>query len=214
MTADVAVDVVVLTLQPSVTSEGQGVRVLLSDEPSPRLPGATLGPDEDLEDAAARVLASVGLVHPRHVEQLASFGAPGRVTGARTVSVTYLALVPEPFALPDGWVFAPAGDRPATLAWDHDQIVDTALQRVRSKLSYSTIAYGLLPDEFTMSELQEVYEAVLDTTLDKRNFRKKVRSLGLVEDTGRKRRGSHRPAALHRFVSTELVLLDDVIISS
>ncbi|WP_108664274.1 NUDIX hydrolase [Euzebya rosea] len=212
MTVRVHVDVVVLSLSPA-SDEGSGdarvVQTLLRDVDPPRLPGDVLGEAEDLDEAARRVMGEVGLHEPRHVEQVASFGAPDRMPGRRTVSVTHLALVPRPFVPSDGWCWRPATDRATPLAWDHDRILDAALDRVRSKLSYSNIAYGLLPEEFTMSELQEVYEAVLGMTLDKRNFRKKVRGLGLLEETGGMRRGSHRPAALHRFASPELVLLDE-----
>ncbi|MEO2104668.1 MAG: NUDIX hydrolase [Actinomycetota bacterium] len=211
MTVRVHVDVVVLSLSPAADDDTGTltVQTLLHDSRPPRLPGDVLGEAEDLDDAARRVMGEVGLHDPRHVEQVASFGAPDRMPDQRTVSVTHLALVHRPFAPSEEWRWRSATDRPQPLAWDHDRILDAALDRVRSKLSYSNIAYGLLPEEFTMSELQEVYEAVLGMTLDKRNFRKKVRGLGLLEETGGMRRGSHRPAALHRFTSSELVLLDE-----
>lgn len=201
----VRVDVVVMTL----TGEPRGLHLLVDPSRPHRLPGAALAAEEDLSQAAQRVLDDIGVGQPRHLEQLASFGAPGRQRGRRTVSVTYLALLPEPRAGAAG-VWVDVADLPH-LAWDHDEITAAAVQRVRSKLSYSTIAFGLLADEFTMSELQEVYEAVLATTLDKRNFRKKVHALGLVTETGGLRRGQHRPAQLYRFRSNGLVLLDDVI---
>lgn len=207
MSTRVSVDVVVLTL--AGPAPGTGLHVLLTGfgEGGHGLPGAVLEGDEDLEAAAQRVMSAVGLTRPRHVEQLASFGAPDRTPPPRTVAVTYLALVPSPFpAAPAAW--HPV-DAPIALAFDHGRILATAVGRVRSKLAYSTIAYGLLPDEFTLSELQDVYEAVLATSLDKRNFRKKVQALGLVEETGGLRRGQHRPAALHRFTSAGLVLLDE-----
>lgn len=175
-----------------------------------RLPGDELGAGEDLEQAARRVLAGVGVADPRHLEQLASFGAPDRVPSRRVVSVTYLSLLPDPSDPVAGSAWWPLDALP-DLAWDHDTILTEALQRVRAKLSYSTIAYGLLPDEFTLSELQEVYEACLGTKLDKRNFRKKVRSLDLLEEVPGMRRGSHRPAQLYAFSSRGLVVLDDVI---
>lgn len=213
MTTKVSVDVVVLALTPSDPAQ---LTVLLSTDPASdtrRLPGDLLDDDESLEQAAGRVMAGVGLLEPRHIEQLASFGDPDRAPAPRTVSVSYLALVPQPFAPSGGAEWVPATDTLGPLCWDHDTILSEAIQRVRSKLSYSNIAFGLLADEFTMSELQEVYEAVLGTTLDKRNFRKKLRALSLLEETGDFRRGSHRPAALHRFTSPGLVLLDDTIIS-
>lgn len=184
-----------------------------------RLPGVSLQPDESPEQAASRVLDMIGIDRPRHLEQLASFGAPDRVPGVRTLSVSYLALLPQPSpVVHDGhggrWVPVPRLDLTGGFTWDHGRILAAGLQRVRSKLSYSTIAYGLLPDEFTMTELQDVYEAVLGVELDKRNFRKRVVALDLLADTGRLRRGSHRPARLYAFASPELVLLDDVIVTS
>ncbi|WP_370327149.1 NUDIX hydrolase [Euzebya sp.] len=221
----VDVDVVALTLSGGQLADGEQLPSphvwVEPDDTTPgrrRLPGRPLTPADDLEGAARGVLAAIGIDEPRHLEQLASFGAPDRVPGRHAVSVSYLALIPEPHHPPahgtdGGWV--PAAQQAAgDLAWDHATIVEAAVQRVRSKLSYSNIAYGLLPDEFTMSELQLVYEAVLGTTLDKRNFRRKVTALGLLSDTGRQRRGSHRPARLYTFTSAELVLLDDVIATS
>lgn len=211
----VRVDVVILTLAGATDHGGsRSLRMVvtrLADVEGFALPGDLLRASEDLEEAAGRVLAGTGLRTPRHLEQLASFGRPDRMPGARTISVTYLALVPEPFEVGGDARWTGVGG-PA-LAWDHDLIVEAAVQRVRSKLSYSNIAYGLLPDEFTMTELQEVYEAVLSTAVDKRNFRKKVLALDLLVDTGGQRRGSHRPAALYRFTSESLVLLDEVIVS-
>lgn len=199
-----------LTLAPC--EDRPVLQVLLADEDPSRLPGDGLGEAEDLEQAAGRIMAAVGLSAPRHVEQLASFGDPHRTPPPRTVGVSYLALVPQPFQPAPGWSWRAVADAP-DLVGDHDVVLAAGVQRVRSKLSYSTIAFGLLPSEFTMSELQEVYEAVLDTALDKRNFRRRVQSLGLVLDTGRQRRGSHRPAALYAFSADGLVLLDEVIVT-
>lgn len=218
----VGVDVVALSLAP-VEDDADGalpsLQVYLWQEApgTDRLPGVSVQPAEDLEEAARRVLGDIGIPDPRHLEQLASFGAPTRVPGVRTLSVSYLALLPEPTpVVADGhagrWLPVADVDTDDGFVWDHGQILTAGLQRVRSKLSYSTIAFGLLGDEFTMSELQAVYEAVLDTTLDKRNFRKRVTALQLLVDTGRLRRGSHRPARLYAFASPDLVVLDDVVL--
>lgn len=216
----VAVDVVVLTLaaeaHDTVPPLTPLVLTVRRDHPPfagrRSLPGGHVDLAEDLEAAARRVLAETRacVATPRHLEQLASFGAPGRDPRGRVVSVSYLALLPEAPAGADPAAWVPAADPPA-LAFDHAEIVRVALRRLRSKLSYSTVAYGLLGDEFTLSELQAVYEAVLDRPLDKRNFRRKVLALGLLEETGEQRRGSHRPALLYRFAHRGLVLLDDVI---
>jgi 8-oxo-dGTP diphosphatase len=203
----VAVDLVVLTLD-----EAQPRFLAVQREREPfagacALPGARVRRDEDLDAAARRVLEeAAGRV--RHREQLATFGAAERDPRGRVVSVCYLALLPRPARAGQTWLPALA---PPPLAFDHEEILATAVDRLRAKLTYSNVAYGLLPDEFTLSELQAVYEAVLNHPLDKRNFRKKVLGVGLVTEAEGQRRGSHRPAQLYRFPRRELVLLDDVI---
>ena len=167
--------------------------------------------DEDLETAVLRILADgPGLARPRHLEQLATFGAPDRDPRGRVFSASYLALVPRPTPVHVSSAWWAVAD-PPPLAFDHSDILSTALHRLRGKLSYSNVAYGLLPDTFTLSELQAVYEAVLDRELDKRNFRKKVLALGVVVETEGQRRGPHRPAQLYRFSDAALVVLDDVL---
>ena len=212
----VAVDVVTVALRDE--GDGAGVPVFLAlrrpREPfrgSWALPGTLLRDDEDLESAALRILADgPGLDRPRHLEQVATFGGPDRDPRGRVVSVSYLALTPRPEDVRSTAAWWPVDDKPA-LAFDHTEILDSALQRLRAKLSYSNVAYGLLPDTFTLSELQAVYESVLARSLDKRNFRKKVQALGLVTESEGQRRGPHRPAQLYRFTDSALVVLDDVI---
>jgi len=86
------------------------------------------------------------------------------------------------------------------LAFDHEKILQYALNRLRGKLDYTTIAFSLLPEQFTLRELQRVYEIILHRKLDKRNFRKKILATGILEDTGAKKmEGTHRPARLYRF---------------
>jgi 8-oxo-dGTP diphosphatase len=226
-----AVDVVVLTL-PAPAAEGvaqqtgdahPGPLFLAVRRDYPpfagawALPGGLVHDDEGLESAARRVLAeaasksdAVRVSEPRHLEQLATFGAPTRDPRGRVVSVSYLALLPGPVPVAGNAAWRLAED-PGDLAFDHRAILSSALNRLRAKLTYSTVAYGLLPDRFTLSELQAVYEAVLGRTLDKRNFRRKVLALGFLEDTGQQRRGPHRPAQLYCFSQHGLVLLDDVI---
>ena len=175
------------------------------------LPGSLVRTEEDLPEAASRVMTDVaGLNEPKHLEQLATFGAPQRDPRGRVLSVSYLALLPRPADLGEHarWI---AVDEAPQLAFDHAEILASAVERLQGKLSYSNVAYGLLPDEFTLSELQAVYQTVLGREIDKRNFRKKVLGLGMVTETEGMRRGSHRPAQLYRFPRRSLVLLDDVI---
>lgn len=92
------------------------------------------------------------------------------------------------------------------LAFDHKKIVDMALQRLVAKLDYSTIAFQFMPEEFTLSELQEVYEIILREEMDRRNFRKWVLALEQIEETGNERReGAHRPARLYRVINPDKV---------
>lgn len=212
-TVIVAVDVVVLSI-----GERGDLEVVLA-RPRARepyrgewaLPGRRVRHEEDLRTAAQRVLEEfAGIAAPRHLEQVATFGDPGRDPRGRVVSVSYLALLPSPQALPAGATWWPVGAVPA-LAFDHEEILRSALARLRAKLTYSTVAYGLLPEHFTLSELQETYECVLGRPLDKRNFRRKVLALGMVEGAAGERRGPHRPARLYRFAGSGLVLFDDVI---
>lgn len=216
----VATDVVALALDAD-TADTTRLRFLTVRRERPpfagswTLPGRMLPPDGGLVAAARVALAAAGVREVGHLEQLATFGRPDRDPRGRVVSVTYLALLPHPVqpgpphATGDAQ-WAPAQDPPA-LAFDHGQILQSAVERLQGKLSYSTVAYGLLDSEFTLTELQAVYEAVLDREVDKRNFRKKVLALGMLTEAGGQRRGPHRPAQLYRFARPGLQLLDGVI---
>ena len=168
------------------------------------LPGGFVNGDEDLEASAMRELEEETGVTGVYLEQLYTFGAPERDPRERVISVAYYALVPserlrlrastESEAV--GWF--ELGELPP-LAFDHCDIVTVAQQRLAAKLNYSTIAFQFMPRTFTLSELQTVYEIILDQTLDKRNFRKQMLALEQIEATGTQRRdGSHRPARLYR----------------
>ncbi len=169
------------------------------------LPGGFVRMDESLDDAARRELAEEAGVAVRWLEQLYTFGEVDRDPARRAITVTYFALIDARKLAPKagsdatsvGWY--PVDELPP-LAFDHRRIVDYALERLRYKAEYAPVAFQLLPREFTLSELQEVYEVILGKPLDKRNFRRKVLSLDIVEETGRERReGRGRPAALYRF---------------
>lgn len=168
------------------------------------LPGGAVRPDEDLDDSAMRELEDSTGISGVYLEQLYTFGAPGRDPRERVISVAYYALAPserlhlrtasDTRAL--GW-FA-LHELPA-LAFDHAEMAGVAHQRLSAKLAYSTIALQFMPEKFTLSELQNVYELILNEKLDKRNFRKRVRALDQIDQTDEVRRnGSHRPARLYR----------------
>ena len=168
------------------------------------LPGGFVDIDESLETAAARELFEETGVRDIHLEQLATFGAPDRDPRGRVISVAYIALAGSNIMRATR-----AGDDASAAAWfdvynlprlafDHDRILDAAVQRLRYKLENTAQGLHLLPEVFTLTELQKVYETVLEKALDKRNFRRKFLSLGILEDTGQVRYGDYRPAKLYR----------------
>lgn len=169
------------------------------------LPGGPLG-DERLEDAARRTLAETTGLAPAYLEQMYTFGDPDRSPDARrVVSVIYWALVRADEvgrARPRQNVRWLAADDLPPLAFDHNLIVDYALWRLRTKLSYSRIAHALLGETFTLRELREVHEIVQQRRLDPANFRRQVEAHGAVVPTDAVRTGgAHRPARLYRYDS-------------
>jgi 8-oxo-dGTP diphosphatase len=167
-------------------------------------PGGLVGAEESLDQAAEREIFERTGVKQSYIEQLYTFGKPERDPALRVVSASYLGLAPNPnVALNPAPRYADirwfAADRLPHLAYDHDQVGRIALQRLRSKLQYTNIVYSLLPREFTLGELQEVYETILHRRLDRRNFRKKILALGLLKKLPKQRRGTHRPASLYAF---------------
>ncbi|HLZ24045.1 MAG TPA: NUDIX domain-containing protein [Ktedonobacterales bacterium] len=169
------------------------------------LPGCFVHGDESLEDAARRKLEEQTGVRDAYLEQLYTFGEPGRDPRMRVITVVYYALIrPDQLQLPSGAAVEDArlfwAYEVPPLAFDHRAILDYTLLRLRSKLEYTTIGFQLLGERFTLSELQEVYEAILNRPLDKRNFRKKLLMTRIVEPTQyTKMVGQHRPAVLYRF---------------
>lgn len=178
------------------------------------LPGGLIRPDETLEAAAGRHLFDKAGVRNVYLEQLYTFGRVDRDPFGRVVSVAYMALIPsEGLALKTtkeygdiAWFSVKKLPR---LAYDHREMIQRALSRLKAKLEYTNIIYSLLPDEFTLSDLQRVYEVILNKRIDKRNFRKKILSLGLIQRVQRKRKGRpHRPAELYRFVQRRPQVID------
>jgi 8-oxo-dGTP diphosphatase len=168
------------------------------------LPGGFVLPGESLEDAARRELRDETGVRDVFLEQLYTFGEPGRDPRGRVVSVAWYALISGDRPLQatsdaaDARWWTVSGLPP--LAFDHDRILGLALERLRGKLEYTTVGFQLLPPRFTLTELQTVYEAILDRKLDKRNFRRRIDMLDLVGETDELRRdGAARPARLYTF---------------
>lgn len=168
------------------------------------LPGGFVRTDETLDDAARRELAEeTGLIDV-FLEQLYTFGEVKRDPRERVVSVAYYALVKQAAHIATADTDATdarwfAADSPPTLAFDHADVLQTALTRLRSKLRWQPVGFELLPPKFTLSQLQHLYEAVLGTPLDKRNFRKRVLALNLLVPLKQSTSGPGRPAQLFRF---------------
>jgi len=208
--AGVTVDLVILTVRDAALCALVVRRGIPPFKGRWALPGGFVRPEEDLLNAARRELAEeTGLASlPVHLEQLATYGAPGRDPRMRVVSVAYLALAPNlptPVAGTDaaGARWSPVEDLlagPRRLAFDHDQILRDGVERARAKLEYSPLAAAFCSAEFTIAELRRIYEAVWGTSLDPRNFHRKVTSTaGFVTPAGSTTtRDGGRPAQLYR----------------
>lgn len=178
------------------------------------LPGGLIRTDEDLDAAVHRVVREKTGIEGLFLDQLATFGEVDRDPFGRVVSVAYLSLVNADHVVLSKternetvqWF-----DTNATLklAYDHSEILSVGLNRLKSKLHYSDIAKGLLPETFTLTQLQKIYEIILRKELDKRNFRKKILSLDIVKTTGKKQSGLQaRPAELYRFTRKNVQYID------
>lgn len=167
-------------------------------------PGTFVHIDETLDDSAYRALSRTGITR-LYLEQLYTFGELERDARERVVTVAYYALVkPSDYRLIQGDASRNAEwfevNKHPTLAFDHDAILKTAVERLRGKVSYQPIGFELLPDKFTLTQLQALYETILQETLDKRNFRKKILSMGLLVPLDEKTtQVAHRAAQLYRF---------------
>lgn len=181
------------------------------------IPGGFVHIDESLDDAARRELQEETSVSDVYLEQLYTFGDPHRDPRTRVITVVYFALVDSEqlniqaatdaeevrwfsmYKLPE-------------LAFDHKEILDYALERLRNKLNYTTVGFQLLPKKFTLTELQRIYEIILNKKLDKRNFRKKILSMGILKECEGETKiykGYHRPAQLYSFVLDRFIKLKD-----
>ena len=170
------------------------------------IPGGAILHGESMEQAAVRKLAEETGVTDLFLEQLYTFGDLDPSPHEGSVGVAWFALVdPARVRLAQRTAWRPAWwslDQMPPLAFDNEQVIDVARTRLISKLQYTDAAYSLLPTQFTMRELQEVYETILGRPLDKRNFRRRVLATDFITATSEQRTdGRHRPARLYRFTN-------------
>lgn len=169
------------------------------------LPGDLVYPNEDLNSAAGRVLAELTGLKNVYLEQVHTFGKVDRHPLGRVITIAYYSLIKI-----DNFEFTPASlashvewhdiSKINELAFDHKLILDTCFQKLKWKVRSYPIGFELLPKKFTLTELQQLYEAILEKELDKRNFRKKLLSTKLLRDLNESQKGvSHRPAKLYAF---------------
>ncbi len=201
----VSVDIVVFTLR-----EGSLHILLIQRGEDPykmkwALPGGFVLLDESLENAANRKLDDETGISGVYLEQLYTYGEPERDPRGRVITVAYFALIPSDRPIRtegrddvSSAAWFPINSIPA-LAFDHNEIIEYALRRLRYKLEYSAVGFELLPGEFTLTELQSTYEIILGEKLDKRNFRRRMLEANIIEATENKRTGDGRPARLYRY---------------
>lgn len=190
--------------------QGERLHVLLVPEGGQRaFPGSRVECERSLDEAASGQLYCLTGLREAYLEQLYTYGDPERSPGGRLISVVYFALVP---AAQEGAAAqaAPMNKDAAGAEWfpveslpglvsDHAAMLAYALRRLRYKLEYSAVGFQLLPEVFTLTELQRTYEMILGEKLDKRNFRRRILQAGIIEPTPRLRSGEGRPARLYRY---------------
>jgi len=198
----VTVDIVIFTI------EGNELKVLLvkrNVEPFKdkwAIPGGFVRIDESIEEAAKRELQEETNVKDVYLEQLYTFGDPKRDPRGRVITISYIALVNSnsmnlKASTDVSEVKLFSVSKLPTLAFDHKKIFDYGLKRLRWKFEYTTVAFSMLPKEFSLSQVQKIYEIVFNKEFDKRNFAKKILSLDILEERGIKRDVSHRPPMLY-----------------
>lgn len=169
------------------------------------LPGYFVGMDEDLKAAAQRVLYEVTGLENVWLEQVQTFGKVDRHDFGRVITIAYYSLVkiadfnPRPAGLAQAVSWHRVSGLQG-LAFDHDEILRVALDRLKRSVRYRPVGFELLPPAFTLTDLQHLYEAIWETSIEKRNFRKKILSMDLLIDLDQMQEGvAHRPAKLYKF---------------
>jgi 8-oxo-dGTP diphosphatase len=180
------------------------------------LPGGLIQPTETAEQAAKRLLSAKAGISTSNVylEQLYTFSEVNRDPRGRVVAVAYTAIIP--------WENLSTKERENSeavwwndvaklpkLAYDHRKIIETGLERIRARITYTTLIEKFMPKEFTLTELEQAYKTILDTDIDKRNFRKKILGLNLLKQLPKERRGQKfRPAKLYSFRSQDVTSIE------
>ena len=211
----IAVDVVLFTIQDGILKV-----LLVKRQQAPyrgmwALPGGLVDSGESVDAAALRELQEETNISNVYLEQLYTFGEPDRDPRGHVITVAYYALVNwQQFQLRTRRRVSQADwfpiKRVPQLAFDHGQIVEYALERLRNKSNYTTVGFQLLSRQFTLTELQRAYEVIQGTRLDKRNFRRKMLQLGILKDTREFRAmGRQRPARLYTFTEPKVVKLQE-----
>ena len=217
MVVTLVVDAVVFTVRANL------LQILLIKRKYPpfkgyfALPGGIVKKNESLEQATIRELHEETGVKDIFLKRFDVYGDPGRDPRGRFVSAAYIALISseqlELRATEDAesahWL--PVESMPK-LAFDHETILADSLKHLQLEIQLTNIAFQILPRRFTLTELQTVYELVLGRELDKRNFRKRIKALGIIKETDETRRdGAHRPARLHEFTHRKYQPIKDKI---
>ncbi len=205
--AVIATDIVIFTIKDD---DLKVLMIKMKKDPFKNLwavPGGLVKVDESVDSSAKNHLRNKTGVGNVYLEQLYTFGGVDRDPLGRVVSVAYFALVPgdnlqlKTTADYEDVDWFSVEDLPG-LAYDHKKVIKVAIERLRAKLEYTNIVYSLLPREFTLTEMQKIYETILKREIDKRNFRKKILSLGIIKKTENKTSGgASRPAYLYKFKS-------------
>ena len=170
--------------------------------PAWELPGVPIQVDQSLEEAASQCMGHFIGLREAYLEQLYTYGRPQRDPAQRQIAVVYFAIIPaDAVTLASGQAQAswfPIEALPE-LILDHSEMISYALRRLRYKLEYTAVGFELLPENFSLTELQHTYELILGEKLDKRNFRRRILQAGVIEPTQQIRSSEGRPARLYRY---------------
>lgn len=168
------------------------------------LPGSPVPVNRSLEETATECVLKLSSLREAYLEQLYTYGDANRHPTSRLVSIVYFAIIPAGSATSSiqkddqraKWF--PVDELPK-MVMDHREVIDYALRRLRYKLEYTAVGFQLLPEQFSLSQLQKMYEMILGEKLDKRNFRRRILQAGIIETTSHLRSGEGRPARLYRY---------------